>query len=100
MLLVYGHIANAVKDLFEEQVDLSNPSFVKFIEGYNTQTDLDVTLLNEIQGFQRMHKLVMFAKILRSVDIEESQDHSEWLNNLRMKLLNKIDSYRNSRIKK
>ncbi|SFA85634.1 MULTISPECIES: phosphotransferase enzyme family protein [unclassified Bacillus (in: firmicutes)] len=92
-------IANAVRDLFEEQVDLSNPSFVKFIEGYKTQTDLDVNLFSDIHGFIRMHKLVLFAKIIRSVNVEESQDHPDWLNNLRLKLLNKIDSYRSSLVK-
>ncbi|MBM7662178.1 Ser/Thr protein kinase RdoA (MazF antagonist) [Bacillus mesophilus] len=66
----------------------------KFIEGYESETKLDSSLLVHAQEFMRIHELVTFAALIRSVDIEESTDHPEWLINLRRKLSERIDRYR------
>jgi hypothetical protein len=38
-----------------------------------------------------MHKLVQFGKLYRSVDIEESSENPKWLNELRRKLVLKME---------
>jgi hypothetical protein len=38
-----------------------------------------------------MHKIVHFGKLYRSVDIEESSENPKWLNELRGKLLLKME---------
>jgi Ser/Thr protein kinase RdoA (MazF antagonist) len=87
-------IGYALRDLFEEKIDLEHPQFQKFMEGYSKETTVDMTLLKELSWFMRMHNLVSYAKLLRAVDIPESQDHPEWLIGLREKLLDYIESYR------
>jgi Ser/Thr protein kinase RdoA (MazF antagonist) len=54
----------------------------------------DMSLLQDFPWFMRMHNLVTYAKLLRSVDIPESHDHPEWLKGLREKLMDYIENYR------
>lgn len=89
-------IGYALRDLFEDEVDLNNQLFQSFIEGYQKETELDLELLQELSRFMRMHNLVTFAILLRSVDIDESEDYPEWLIGLREKLSGYIDQYRAS----
>lgn len=89
-------IAFALRDLFTKKIDLQNPFFQEFLKGYQRETELDASLLSELPLFQRMHNLVTFAKLLHTVDIPEMQDQPVWLANLRSKLLNKLEDYRNS----
>lgn len=87
-------IAFALRDVFDTGVDLLNPSYQQFVEGYTSVTTINVELLQEIPLFIRMHRLVMFAKLLRSVDIEESEEIPDWLAGLRHKLVNHLSNYR------
>ncbi|WP_442598703.1 phosphotransferase enzyme family protein [Neobacillus sp. D3-1R] len=89
-------IAFALRDLFEDEVDVNNESFQAFISGYKSETKLDFRLLEDLSMFRRMHNLVTFARVLKAVDIAESANHPEWLANLRVKLLNRLDQYRAS----
>ncbi|MCM3733396.1 phosphotransferase [Fictibacillus nanhaiensis] len=87
-------IAYALRDL--EGKKMSNPLFAEFIKGYVSETSLDYQLLEQLPMFQRLHDLRMFARLLRSVDILESPEHPEWMENLRKKLVVKIENYRAS----
>jgi Ser/Thr protein kinase RdoA (MazF antagonist) len=89
-------IAYALRDLFEEGIDLEDPSFQAFIKGYRSETELDMALLKEIPMFMKLHDIVSFAKLLRSVDIPESDEYPEWLVNLKSKFVRKLEDYRQS----
>jgi Ser/Thr protein kinase RdoA (MazF antagonist) len=87
-------IAFALRDLFEENVDLEHPLFQEFMKGYKKETEIDMILLKNLSWFLRMRNLLSFVTLLRTVDIPESQDHPEWLKGLRKKLEGIIDKYR------
>lgn len=89
-------IAYALRDLFEEGLNLENPAFKTFMTGYQSKAEIDDHLIEELPSFMRMHDLISFAKLLRSVDIPESDDHPEWLGQLRQKLVWRLDQYRQS----
>lgn len=84
-------IGYALRDLFKVEINLDSKYFQSFIDGYKKETTLNLGLLQELSLFMRMHNLVTFAILLRSVDIDESVDRPEWLIGLREKLLGKID---------
>ena len=76
--------------------DVNAPITIEFIKGYKSKTELDTSMIEEASSFERLHKVITFATIIRSVDIEESIDHPDWLSNLRTKLCGYIDHYRQS----
>ncbi len=76
--------------------DMNAPITREFIKGYKSKTELDTTMIDEASKFERLHKVITFATLIRSVDIEESIDHPDWLSNLRTKLCGYIDHYRQS----
>ncbi len=93
----YWYAADIIYALREIEVfSLESPVIKTFIEGYQSETTLDLDILHEYDGFIRLHKLISFAKIIRSVDIEESQEYPDWLINLREKLCRLIEQYRPS----
>lgn len=89
-------IAFALRDIFKKEVDLENPFFQEFLKGYQNETDLDFSLLEQLSYFLRLHNLLSFTGLLQTVDIKESPDHPDWLSNLRAKLLQYIEQYRDS----
>jgi Ser/Thr protein kinase RdoA (MazF antagonist) len=74
--------------------DVENPVTRTFIEGYESETDLDLDILKAASGFERMHYLISLAKLIRAVDIEEGGDHPGWLEDLRVKLVGVMGRYR------
>lgn len=93
----HWYIADIIHALRDAgKFDINCPVIKKFIEGYKSITELDTNILMEASKFERMHKLISFAKLIRSIDIDESQDYPEWLSNLRGKLCRYLDEYRNS----
>ncbi|MFC4409038.1 phosphotransferase enzyme family protein [Chungangia koreensis] len=93
----YWYVADIVYALRDAgEFDVHSPNIQKFMGGYRERTQLDDKLMEEAEGFSRMHRLLMYAKLIRTVDIEESADHPEWLTNLREKLVRKIEEYRQS----
>lgn len=74
--------------------DVENPVTRTFIEGYVSQTDLDLDILKSASGFERMHHLISLARLIRAVDIEEGGGHPGWLEELRVKLAGVIEKYR------
>lgn len=81
-------IAFALRDLFDEgdHIDLENGQFLKFMEGYRSEKDLSDDALDLLPGFYRLSNLTQMIKIGRSIDIDVSDAHPEWLNNLIVKL--------------
>lgn len=91
----YWYVADIVYALRDVgNFNLDSPIIKQFLEGYKAETTIDIDLLNEASGFERLHKLVSFAKLIRAVDIEESQENPEWIINLRIKLCHIISEYR------
>jgi Ser/Thr protein kinase RdoA (MazF antagonist) len=89
-------IAFALRDIFKKEVDFENPFFQEFLKGYQNETDLDFSLLEQLSYFLRLHNLVTFTGLLQTVDVQESPDHPDWLSNLRLKLLQYIEQYRDT----
>ncbi len=89
-------IAFALRDLFKENVDLQNNNFLAFVRGYREQYLLDDALLSYLPLFIRFAKLLEYTKLVRSVDIPDSSTYPEWLRGLRLKLTQRMDSYRAS----
>lgn len=87
-------IAFALRDLFEERIDVTKPEFIAFMNGYQSVTDVDAKLINELPQFMRMHHLFMFARLFRSVDLTEADENPEWLNGLISKFNAKLNHYR------
>ena len=91
----HWYVADIIYSLRDvDEFNINSPIIKSFIKGYKTETTLDVNLLNNISEFQRMHEIVTYASMIRSVDIEKSSNDSEWLTNLRNKLCNYINSKR------
>ncbi|SES63893.1 Ser/Thr protein kinase RdoA involved in Cpx stress response, MazF antagonist [Oceanobacillus limi] len=74
--------------------NLENPATKIFIEGYKSETSLDEEVLQAYSSFERLHHLTSLAKLIRAVDIGESEDHPEWLADLRVKLCSITEKYR------
>lgn len=87
-------IAYALRQFSEYEIDLENSDIQAFLKGYSEAFPLDAECLPQLNGFLRMHNLVMFAKLLRTVDIPESPDYDEWLSDLRADLVGYLDEYR------
>jgi Ser/Thr protein kinase RdoA (MazF antagonist) len=89
-------IAYALRDLFEEKVDLDSPSFKAFMSGYTEVVTPDVALLNQLEGFLKWHNLRSFTEFLQVVDLDVTEEDPEWLVNLHGKLIAKLETYRQS----
>jgi Ser/Thr protein kinase RdoA (MazF antagonist) len=89
-------IAFALRDLFEAGVDLSNPSFHAFIRGYAEHYSLDEELISHLPTFMRLVNLLMYAKLMRAMDLVQDQDYPEWCTLLLAKLENVVRNYKAS----
>lgn len=90
-------LAFALRDLFEdsaEKVDLRNESFQNFLAGYRLVRDITQEDLELIPMFLRLHNLITFAKLYRTLGTDEAQDEPIWLEELRKKLSQKMQFYR------
>ncbi|HEK9098835.1 phosphotransferase [Bacillus pfraonensis] len=93
-------IAYALRDIFHEGVDMDHPFYQVFLKGYTLETTVDKDILRDLPLFMRMHQLIIFAKMLRTVDIPESKNHPEWLQNLRKKLMKQFIEDTRERLEK
>lgn len=89
-------IAFALRDLFEDDIDLSDPNFKEFVKGYESKFKVDMEQLHDVPWFLRFHNLFTFTKLIRSIDMLDSTGNPSWLFGLKRKLKGKIDTYRNS----
>jgi Ser/Thr protein kinase RdoA (MazF antagonist) len=89
-------IAFALRDVLKNGYDPENALILEFIKGYQKQTVLNANSIKELPMFIRMHNLVTFSGLLRTVDIKDSTNLPEWLGNLKNKLEAYIDHYRST----
>ncbi len=89
-------IAFALRDLFETGVDRSLPSFRAFILGYSEHASLDEELISHLPTWMRLVNLIMYAKLVRAMDLANDQDYPEWCTSLLLKLENKRQNYKAS----
>ncbi len=89
-------IAFALRDLFETGVDLSHPSFHAFIHGYSAQYSLDEELISHLPTFMRLVNLIIYAKLVRAMDLAHDQDYPEWCTSLLQRLENRNQNYKAS----
>jgi Ser/Thr protein kinase RdoA (MazF antagonist) len=89
-------IAFALRDLFEEKVDIENPNFKKFIEGYKTENELNEDLVKEMKWFYRFDNLLVYTKLKRATDIHKKENAPDSLIKLNNYLLEKNKKYEKS----
>lgn len=84
-------IAYALRDICNEKLELNPLYFEAFLQGYRQETTIDHAMLKDIQWFLRMHRLMMYARLTRTVDIPDSEDYPLWIRDLRGKLFYYIE---------
>jgi Ser/Thr protein kinase RdoA (MazF antagonist) len=89
-------IAFALRDLFEEGADTSDPRFRAFAAGYRTSFPLSEEHIGYVPLFLRFAHLFSYARIARSVDLIAGAEYPEWLQRLNNKLLHRMAAYRAS----
>jgi Ser/Thr protein kinase RdoA (MazF antagonist) len=89
-------VAFALRDLFETGVDLSHPSFRAFIRGYSAQYSLDEELLAHLPTLMRLVNLIIYAKLVRAMDLAQDQDCPAWCTSLLLRLENWKQNYKAS----
>ena len=86
-------IAFALRDLFPENVDLNNASFLAFVRGYRTQHALQTELVSWLPLFLRLAKLLTYARLVRSLDVPSSAGEPDWLPSVRLNFENWLKNY-------
>jgi Ser/Thr protein kinase RdoA (MazF antagonist) len=72
---------------------LNSPEIQVFLDGYKSETNLDPNILTEAVLFERLHRLMMYARLTRSLDIEMSESYPQWLHQLHHKLSSMVNEY-------
>jgi Ser/Thr protein kinase RdoA (MazF antagonist) len=89
-------IAIALRKLFDnriEQINFNDERFQAFMEGYRSLRQIKTEELKNIPLFLRLHNLVTYARVYRSI-IGEIQQEAQWLKDLRQELQNRLEQYR------
>jgi Ser/Thr protein kinase RdoA (MazF antagonist) len=89
-------IAFALRDLFENGVDLSSPSFGAFMRGYARHVAVDEDLLAQLPTWMRLVNLIMYGKLMRAMDVTPGPDDPEWAVPLVARLRQRMDDYKAS----
>lgn len=91
-------IAFALRDLFDAGRSQNDPSVRAFLDGYTVRTALDERMATVIPIFSRMSRLLTYARIVRSLDIDPGQDYPDWLTGLATRLRDHSNAYRGTLI--
>lgn len=86
-------IAFALRDLFDDGAGLDDPRVRAFTDGYAARHPLDARTLAEIPVFSRLARLVAYARMARSLDLEDDPEHPAWLRGLAEKLTSRMAAY-------
>lgn len=89
-------IAYALRDLFGEGVDLTDARFKAFLRGYEGAHPLNPVLLVQLPNFLRLHRMVVFARLSRALDLPAGQEGPAWLKRLEARFAQKVAEYRGS----
>jgi Ser/Thr protein kinase RdoA (MazF antagonist) len=90
-------VAFALRDLFGDRVsgiDLHDARLRLFLDGYRAARPLPDAEAQLLPLFLRLHQLTTFTALLHTVDVPDDGTLPPWLDNLRSKLLAKLDFYR------
>ncbi len=90
-------IAFALRDLFEDsidKIDFECNRLSAFLTGYRSENQISDAAIKRIPLFLRMHNLVSYARLIRTIEGEPIQDEPGWTTNLRNRLTNKCLEYR------
>jgi Ser/Thr protein kinase RdoA (MazF antagonist) len=90
-------IAFALRDLFNDsidKVDFQDKRLGAFLKGYRLENKIGDAAVRRIPLFLRMHNLVTYAKLIRTIEDGPIQDEPEWTSNLRNRLEDKCREYR------
>ena len=90
-------IAFALRDLFDdsiEKINFQDQRFSAFLKGYRLENQISDATVNRIPLFLRMHNLVTYAKLIRTIEDGTIKDEPEWTTNLRNRLKDKCLEYR------
>ncbi|MED3647869.1 phosphotransferase enzyme family protein [Halalkalibacterium halodurans] len=91
----YWYVADIVYALRDAgKFRVTTPAIKTFMKGYKSSTFLDEELLEEANGFERLHHLVSFARLLRSVDKDYSKEEPGYQMDLSKNLVSLINNYR------
>jgi Ser/Thr protein kinase RdoA (MazF antagonist) len=85
-------IAFALRDVFEEKVDLLDTRFQLFLAGYRNQYPISDEEIEQIPMFLRFHHLLTYTRLTKCIDLD-GVDQPEWLVDLIEKLKAKLSNY-------
>lgn len=86
-------IALALRDLFEDGVDLRNPSLLAFIHGYAQHDSIDEDVIAQLPIWLRLANLIIYAKLMRAMDLDAGKNYPEDFISLQRKLRRWVDNY-------
>ncbi|RIW35338.1 hypothetical protein D3H55_08050 [Bacillus salacetis] len=86
-------IAFALRDLFEDVVDLQDEKFSLFLQGYRQARPIGDQEVKDIPMFLRYRQLLTYKLLLNSMDVKVNPEQPEWVNELIIKLENKRAQY-------
>ena len=90
-------IAFSLRDLFEDSIDKIDFECKKlgaFLKGYRSENQISDAAVRRIPLFLRMHNLVTYAKLIRTIEGGSVRDEPKWTADLRNRLTNKCLEYR------
>lgn len=87
-------IGYALRDLWSNGVDLTDPRFLEFMEGYTQETTVNEELLKDLPWFMRMHDLYTCARLIRSADLPKTVESPSWMPGLVQKVQGYVERYR------
>ena len=89
-------IAFALRDLFEDsidKIDFECKKFGAFLKGYRSENQISDFAVRRIPLFLRMHNLVTYAKLVRTIEDGAASNEPKWTTNLRERLRSKCLEY-------
>lgn len=91
-----GDVALALRDLFEEGVDTSDPRFRLLVDGYRAYHPLSEESIAQLPLFMRYARLIMYARLARSLNLTPGEDYPDWLRDLSGRMLARMAEYQAS----
>lgn len=92
-------VVHALRELFDdraERIDVGDVRFQSFLRGYRSVRRMEDGELRHAPVFARMHNLVAFAHVYRSIADGPLPNEPQWTSDLRAKLIGKLNRYRES----
>ena len=97
-MLRFNHAAERTPECIQgddpKRIDFYQEPLRCFVEGYRAVRALEPEDLAHLPLFLRLHQLVSFAKLHRSLEEAGLPDAPLWMTKLRVKLTAKRESYR------